>query len=166
MGLLNFLISRDAMGHVFSINYKGADTFQTALGGVLTLIIQLLTLVSLLKLTIEMIEMSEPNIQSYERPLLLEEVLELGEINFYDNRFVFGIVLESKEQREFIDLPQEVGRFEVHVDTILEKGRNKEVTEAVSCLDQGSWSDTNINVSDKKLAAMQKAYCIDHSVGA
>ena len=73
MGFLSLLISRDAMGHAFSINYKGADTYQTACGAILTLAIQLLTLVALVKLTLEMVEMSEPNIQSYERPLLLSE---------------------------------------------------------------------------------------------
>ena len=77
----------------------------------LTLAIQLLTLVSLVKLTLEMVEMSEPNIQSYERPLLLEEVDDLGEINFFDSRFSIGVVLMSTATHEFIDIPEEIGRF-------------------------------------------------------
>ena len=166
MGLLSLLISRDAMGHAFSINYKGADTYQTACGAMLTLAIQLLTLVSLVKLTLEMVEMSEPNIQSYERPLLLEEADDLGEINFFDSRFSIGVALMSHTEGGFIDIPEELGRFQAVEETNGPDGLVKETKDVVKCVDQASWSDRNIKASDFKLAAMQKAYCIDHTIGA
>ena len=111
MGFLSFLLSRDAMGHAFSINYKGNDTFPTFCGAILTVAIQVLTLVQLLKLSIEMLEMSEPSIQSYERPLLYSETVENGELNFYDSFFSLGVVIKEIRTQEFIALPEQVGSW-------------------------------------------------------
>ena len=111
MGLLSFLLSRDAMGHAFSINYKGNGAYPTLCGAILTIAIQVLTLVQLVKLSTEMIEMSEPIIQSYERPLLVSESIDYGELNFYDSFFSVGVVLHSDIENGFIPLPEQVGSW-------------------------------------------------------
>ena len=111
MGLLSFLLSRDAMGHAFSINYKGNGAYPTLCGAILTIAIQVLTLFQLVKLSTEMIEMSEPNIQSYERPLLISETTDYGDLNFYDSFFSVGVVLFSESEVGFIPLPEQVGSW-------------------------------------------------------
>ena len=111
MGLISFLLSRDAMGHAFSINYKGNGAFPTLCGAILTMAIQVLTLVQLVKLSTEMTEMSEPNIQSYERPLLYSETVENGELNFYDSFFSVGIVLHDERKQSHLSLPEQVGTW-------------------------------------------------------
>ena len=111
MGFLSFLLSRDAMGHAFSINYKGKDTYPTLCGAFLTMAIQVLTLVQLVKLSVEMIEMSEPNIKSYERPLLYSETLDFGELNFYDSFFSVGVAIFHTKMRQFTAVPEQVGNW-------------------------------------------------------
>ena len=40
-----------------------------------------------------MIQMTNPDIQSFERPMLLEEMKDFGEMSLQDNFFNFGIYL-------------------------------------------------------------------------
>ena len=39
MGLLAILLSRDKLGHPMSLNYKGAESHQTILGSILSIVI-------------------------------------------------------------------------------------------------------------------------------
>ena len=87
-----FLLARDQLGHKMSINYKGEGSFNTKLGGFLSLAIQTLVITYLVMSTTDLITMSDPTIQSYSRPLYKDEVDEFGKINMHDYRFNFGIV--------------------------------------------------------------------------
>ena len=107
--LTRCLLARDMLGHSLSINYKGEGSFNTKLGGFLSLVIQTLVLTYLFMRTTELITMSDPTVQSYSRPLYREEVEEFGAINMHDFRFNFGVVAEINGT--FEPLPKEFGRF-------------------------------------------------------
>ena len=55
MGLMNFFLSRDLLGHQISVNYKGEGTFNTKLGAFLSLGILVLVLIQLVQISIDMI---------------------------------------------------------------------------------------------------------------
>ena len=64
---LRLLRSIDRLGHKFSLNYEGKDTYQTMLGTLLT--IATTTLVGILfvnKIT-EVVQMNDPILQVYSR---------------------------------------------------------------------------------------------------
>ena len=39
MGFINFLRSRDFLGHPLSINYKGSETYTTIIGAIISIMI-------------------------------------------------------------------------------------------------------------------------------
>ena len=78
MGFMSLFLSRDMLGHPLTINYKGDGNFNTKLGAFLSISIQVMVLYILVSLTIDMIEMNDPSILSYKRPLYEEEAEELG----------------------------------------------------------------------------------------
>ena len=102
-----------------------------------------------------MIEMSEPNIQSYERPLLITETEDYGELNFYDSFFSVGVVLFNSENPKFMHLPEQVGSWQAIATITQGKDNVQEFTDAVKCVDQSSWSGTNMFVSTKMESAME-----------
>lgn len=69
MRFRKFILARDNMGVPFSIRYKGADTFQTMIGAILTLCIRVLVISQCFMLFLDMVQMSDPLVRSYERPL-------------------------------------------------------------------------------------------------
>ena len=69
----------------------------------------MLTLVQLITLAVSMIEMSDPNIQSYKRPLYRNEVEDFGQINLDQSFFNFGIFVTSNEVP--VELDPRIGRF-------------------------------------------------------
>ena len=69
MKFRSILMSRDLLGHPLSVNYKGSEAFPTKLGAFISIGIQGLVLVFLALRLIALIEMADPNIISYERPI-------------------------------------------------------------------------------------------------
>ena len=59
-----------------------------------------------------MFAMTDPNIQSYSRPLYDHEVANFGEMNLNDYSFNFGIVFKSK-QSDIVYLDERIGRVRV-----------------------------------------------------
>ena len=77
MAILNllkrYLRGIDAFGHEIRVNYKGEESFNTALGGMLTLAVKALTLALLVIAVQEMILMEDPSVSVIERNLSEEE---------------------------------------------------------------------------------------------
>ena len=76
--LLRFLRNRDSYGHPIHLFYKGDESYQTYLGAFLTFLAQILTFVLFIGVVTEIIEMKEPIVSSFERPMLTSERNDLG----------------------------------------------------------------------------------------
>ena len=70
----SFLLARDRLGHRFSLSYKGRESHSTWLGTALSVTISILVLVILGVKLIEMVYMTDPDIQLYKRQIFQEEV--------------------------------------------------------------------------------------------
>ena len=80
MGFLKLLLGRDQMGYEPKLTYMGNQQYRTKLGAVLTLLVQLLVIMQLIKQLVKLVEMSEPNVHSYQRPMYEYEITDLGEV--------------------------------------------------------------------------------------
>ena len=60
--LTRFLLARDMLGHSMSINYKGEGSYNTKLGGFLSLAIQCLVVTYLIMRSTELFTMSDPTV--------------------------------------------------------------------------------------------------------
>lgn len=67
--LKRYLRGIDAFGHEIRVNYEGEESFNTTLGGVLTIVVKALTLALLVIAVQEMIMMEEPTVSVIERSL-------------------------------------------------------------------------------------------------
>ena len=85
------LLKLDHLGHKFSLNYKGEETYQTKLGALLTIASTVLVGILFVLKATEVIEMKDPTVQVYSRSIYKKEVDSLSEINLGDNHFNFGV---------------------------------------------------------------------------
>ena len=93
MGFLSFLLGRDTMGHALTINYKSEGDYHTLLGALLSISIQIFTLIQCIQLAMSLIEMSDPTVQSYKRSMYQSELNTFGSMNLKENFFNFGLVV-------------------------------------------------------------------------
>ena len=91
-GILNFITGRDQFSSPISVNYNGNDTYGTKLGGILTLGVQVVSFAFLVQTLIDLVQMNDPTINAYDRPIYAEEDTEWGSINLNDYRFNLGVV--------------------------------------------------------------------------
>ena len=70
----------------------------------------------LIKRTIEMAEMTNPDIQSYERPMLLQDVLDLDEANLNEQYFNLGLYIYNEDNNNYVDIPDQIGRFKAKIE--------------------------------------------------
>ena len=88
-----FLLGRDRLCHPFSLNYGGSDTHKTWLGTGLSLVINVLVLIILAQKIDEVVNMNDPEVQVYTRPILKSEVDEAGQVNFAKHRLNIGFFI-------------------------------------------------------------------------
>ena len=94
--LLRFMRNRDSYGHPINLYYKGDEAYQTYLGGFLTFLAQILTFVLFIGAMEEIIEMKEPIVSSFERPMLLSERKDLGPLSLSETGTVIAFeVIET-----------------------------------------------------------------------
>ena len=86
------MLAQDRLGHRFSLNYEGRETHNTWLGTALSFVINILVLTILAQKSLEMVFMTDPEVQVATRPMLLKEVAELGEINLAKHKMSIGFV--------------------------------------------------------------------------
>ena len=68
-----FLRNRDSFGHTIQLVYKGQGTYNSVIGGVLTLLVQVLTLVMIIQAMQDLFLMKDPMITNFEKHLTKEE---------------------------------------------------------------------------------------------
>ena len=107
----NLLLSRDAMGTPVSLNFRGNDKNPTKLGGLITIAVQALVLFTLVRRCTSLINMEDPSIQSFTRPIYAEEIEEFGEMKFSDYHFSVGVYVYGREFSDTMVIPEELGRF-------------------------------------------------------
>ena len=94
MKMLRFfrlLLKLDHLGHKFSLNYKGEETYQTLIGALLTIVSMVLVGILLVLKATEVIDMKDPTVQVYSRSIYKKEVDSLNEINLGEHHFNFGV---------------------------------------------------------------------------
>ena len=83
----------------------------------LTLFVQLLVLVQIIKQLAKLVEMSEPSIQSYQRPMGEEEITDLGEVILSEYHYNFGILFTDQKGAPY-HLPASMGRVMSYVEHV------------------------------------------------
>ena len=83
----------------------------------LTLVVQLLVLVQIIKLLVKLVEMSEPSIQSYQRPMSEEVITDLGEVILSEFHYNFGILFTDQKGAPY-HLPASMGRVMSYVEYV------------------------------------------------
>ena len=142
MTLKDFLLSRDELSHPVTMNYRGGDVFPTKLGAALSIGIKILVLIYLVQDMTELVEMTSPTIESYTRPMYDEEIADFGAVNFKDYKFIAGIYLFTQSgtnnDREPLELPENLGRFLAITDHSREEGGSAETGrhELVPCSEE------------------------------
>ena len=95
---LRLITGRDSFGHPINLFYKGEETHQSLLGGIITILIQATTLILLFSSIMEVFEMEEPQVTSYERPIFPDEREERGVFDLNELGFVIAFdthIIES-----------------------------------------------------------------------
>ena len=120
--MLRLLRSLDTFGHPIKVNYKGEETYNSALGGILTLAMYALTLVLVERAFTEIFTMQEPSLSEYMKPLSRDEKLDMGDVGFADKNFVFGLYLTiystgigDDRTMPSYQIPQELGQWHVNL---------------------------------------------------
>ena len=112
--LLKLFLSRDRLGHSFSLNYGGSEMHATKLGALISVTIQLLVAILLVQKSIEVVDMNDPTVEVLSRPLFKEEVEDFGVINVDEYRFNIGMQffqLDDEGDTVPLDVPESIGRF-------------------------------------------------------
>ena len=112
----------DRFGHQIKVNYKGEETYNSSLGGIITVAVYALTLILIVKSAEEILLMQDPKITAFSKPLNLEERAELVPVAHDDYDFVFGFYVS-------LGIPPEIGTW------IVANTNSKELYSASSLLD-------------------------------
>jgi len=86
------LRGRDELGHPIQLTYKGEDTHQSMLGALVTIAVQIFTLVVAIKSLQEVALMEDPEIVSYARPMSLADRKSIGAVNFEDHGYMIAFM--------------------------------------------------------------------------
>mmetsp|Transcript_37317 Transcript_37317/g.49075 ORF Transcript_37317/g.49075 Transcript_37317/m.49075 type:complete len:99 (+) Transcript_37317:186-482(+) len=97
--------------------------------------------------------MNDPSIQSYERPLYQSDVTDYGTFILEDYYFYFGVFLKGRDEDEYLNMPESIGRFV----EVLEDRSHKPL---VSCKEH-AFKDLNLDPLDKLQKALDLALCLD-----
>lgn len=118
----------DAFGHPFKMTHKGADTYQTRLGGFCSVTIRVLTLIMVVIALKSMLLMEDPEIISFARPLSRQEKLDLGKVNLAEKGLLFGLLVSINGK--LAEIPPEVGRLSArYITKANEKNLNSPFAE-------------------------------------
>ena len=93
----------DDFGHSIKMTYKGSETYQSLMGGVISIAVMTFTMAMVISKLEQVVLMTDPIITSFPRALTDSDREELGELRFTDTHFNIGYRLGN--------LPPEVGRF-------------------------------------------------------
>ena len=115
MKFLKLVRGVDAFGHDIKMNYKSEESYNSVLGGIITIGVYVLTLVLVVKAVTEIIYIQDPSLTEYTKPLTLEERADWVPLSHKDFNFMIGFATtvfraDGKGQGEF-GIPPELGAF-------------------------------------------------------
>ena len=117
--ILRVLRKFDDYGYPINLRYKGEKTYQSFFGGVLTLLVKVLTLILVIIGLQKGLVMTDPNITSFPRPVSADERQSLTEngLKFKDYDFNIGLRVRvtDLDGNEFSELPLEYARMYAHI---------------------------------------------------
>ena len=73
------------------MTYKGRETHNTVVGGILTILVQIFTGVLIVTSFTEVFQMSDPSIVSFAKPLTTAEREELAPLSFDEYRYFIAV---------------------------------------------------------------------------
>lgn len=125
-----FVRGLDDFGHPIQVNYKGEETFQSLLGSVLTIVVQVLTVINIVRAIKEITLMQEPQIESYEVPISVEEQMQNKSVSFAEMQFYFGVIVtvESDAGDQSSRIPPELGELKAFMRNRASKEVEKNLT--------------------------------------
>ena len=90
MKFFKLVRSVDAFGHDIKMNYRGEESYNSLLGGIITMGVYALTLVLVVRAVTEIIYMQDPSLTEYSKPLTLEERADWVPLSHKDFNFMIG----------------------------------------------------------------------------
>ena len=121
--LLRLLRKFDDFGYPISLRYKGEKTYQSFVGGVLSLLVSFLTLLIVIFGMRNVLFMRDPKVTSFPRPVSAEERQSLAEnglrFDDFDFNIAFQVVIIDEDGNDSFELPLEHARMHAFI-------RNKE----------------------------------------
>ena len=164
--ILNLLSSLDEFGHPMSLTYKGEFTYQTLIGGVLSIIMQVLVAIMIINAVIEVYNVDEPTITSFERFIPLEDRNELGAFHFDDYSYVMAFEVEVDIDGEIsYELPPEVGHFVSNIEFwdagVVKRGEDIQVTNCREMIPESAKELSRSNIINQ--VELGNFYCLEPS---
>ena len=80
-----FMLNRDSFGHEMKLEYKQRETYNSVFGGILTLLMQGITLIMVFQAVKELALMEEPLITNFTKPANADDISDLIPFNFGKN---------------------------------------------------------------------------------
>ena len=123
-----------------------------------------MTLVIFMIKTIELVEMSDPSLQLYTRPIYKSKSDELGLIKLNDFRFNVGVIIKSS-RGDYLSLPTSIGRFVSSVTTARNDGEESETINPalVPCTDLFDYVNEDISFGPQDY--IDNGLCVDPEAG-
>ena len=158
----------DGFGHEIKVNYKGEETYNSAFGGAISLVVYALTLVLIVKSAQELYLMEDPVLAAFTKPIALEERADLVPLLHEDYGFVLGVSIEAIDNitGAKVSIPPEMGRWRI-VNLVKNKGDEYgdeylEEADLVDCrdvIDEEIVATTNSKIAEQYAAGV--TMCMD-----
>ena len=96
-----------------------------------------------------MVDMTDPDVISYERPLYSSEADQLGDLNISGHYLDFGLYFTTGKRKLPVEFPPSIGRF---VIIALEQGENhvREEFYPTNCT-ENAFKDLNVEIDPNKI---------------
>ena len=106
------LRSVDTFGHPIKVNYRGEESYKSALGGLMTLLVYSLTIVVVVRAIEEIAEMNEPKLIEYYKPMSHLDLKNALPLSLLDHRLLLVLlptIYDIKNGKLTNSLPPEIG---------------------------------------------------------
>ena len=118
ISLSKLIKERDSLGHPIRLLLRGEDSYRTICGGLVSIAIQIMTMILIYESLINIVFMDSPEIISFEKPMSVEDKKSLAPLHFNDYGYTIAmkIAVFNYETYEWsMGLPQKVGSFDTWV---------------------------------------------------
>ena len=125
-----FVRGLDDFGHPIRVNYKGEETFQSHIGGFLTIVVQVLTVINIVRAIKEITLMQDPQIESYKVQISVEEQMQNKSVSFAEMQYYFGVIVnvQSDAGDRSSRIPPELGELKALMRVRASKQVEKNLT--------------------------------------